>query len=162
MCTSKTPRLLSMSAIVVSWAKYIQRLRFDDNVDWVLLENRLKISRNKNPDRNFFISVVGVKILNHSNARFSNTLGGLITFSAHGDNLKIRTSKSFNSDQVSNVCRQYLKFFNFSMKSVSYRLVISVNVRSFNPDFCSTYLMSDLYSLNNSVYAVVFSYSIIR
>lgn len=86
--TSNTPRLLSMSDKATSWEKYIQSVRSDGKICWVLLENRFKISFNKNPDLNFFISGVGVNIAYHCNASLSNSLLGTISSSAHDGKLE--------------------------------------------------------------------------
>lgn len=98
LCTSNTPRLLSMLEMVISCAKYIHRFCFD--VDWMLFVKWFRISLSRNPDRNFFNSTVGVKVMYHCNDRDSKGPLDCITFSDHNGSLETQNKSNIRFIQL--------------------------------------------------------------
>lgn len=86
--TLNKPRLFIILAMVLSCAKYIQRDRFGDKFNCVLFTKRSRISFNRNPDFNFFISVVDVKIWKLKLARYSKSPPAIMISSAQIGSLR--------------------------------------------------------------------------
>lgn len=76
MITVLSPKLFNKLAIVDLCPKYIHSERSGESFNCILSGKRSKISFGRNPDRNFFISVVAVNSGYQLEARFSKSPPG--------------------------------------------------------------------------------------